>query len=85
MSATNQRHIIVDREAGVLDSLQQSREATSGNYLAVFVLALASFGINLVGLLACGVGMLFSIPLGVLLLAVAYCGMTGQLTERQSS
>lgn len=76
-------YVIVDRNAGVLDSLQQAREATSGNYMAVFVLALASFGINLLGLLACGVGMLFSIPLGVLLLAVAYCGMTGQLADRK--
>ncbi len=78
-------YVIVDRNVGVLDALQQSREATSGNYMAVFVLALASFGINLLGLLACGIGLLFSIPLGTLLLAVAYCGMTGQLADRQAA
>jgi hypothetical protein len=77
-------YIIVDRNTGVLDSLQQAREITSGNFMAVFVLGLASFGINLLGLLACGVGMLFSIPLGILLFAVAYCGMTGQLATRRA-
>ncbi|HEY3963995.1 MAG TPA: hypothetical protein VGM05_05515 [Planctomycetaceae bacterium] len=77
-------YVIADRNVGVLDALQQAKEATSGNYMAVFVLALASFGITLLGLLACGIGLLFSAPLTTLLLAVAYCGMTGQLAERRS-
>jgi hypothetical protein len=39
-------------------------------------------GINILGFLALCVGLLFTIPLTTLMLAVAYCQMTGQRTAR---
>jgi hypothetical protein len=78
-------YVIVDRNSGVIDSLQESREATSGNFLAVFLLALAGFGINLLGVCpGLFIGLLFTMPLTTLMLAVAYCGMTGQLETGES-
>lgn len=78
-------YVIIDRNVGVFESYRLAHEATSGNYMSVFVLGLAAVGISLAGLLACGVGLIFAAPLTSLLFAVAYCGMTGQLGSRQES
>lgn len=77
-------YVIVDRDTGVIESLRLAQELTSGNYMAVFVLFLASLGIGLLGILGCGVGLLFAIPLVELLFAVAYCGMNGQAPVQRS-
>lgn len=76
-------YVIVDRDAGIFEALQDCGRATANNYLAVVGLALAGIGLNLLGLLACGIGMLFTMPFIRLIFAVAYCGMTGQLTLRR--
>ena len=73
-------YVIVDRNTGVIESLRQAHEVTTGNYLAVFVLYLAGMGILLLGIFpGLCIGMLFTAPLFSLLWAVAYCGMNGQL------
>lgn len=82
-------YVIVDRNVGVIESLRQSRELTTGNYLAPFVLFLAGMGIGLAGLLALCIGLFPAIPFVALIFAVAYCGMSGQLAtapvERKSA
>ena len=75
-------YVIVDRDVGVIESFRRSRELTSGNYLAILVLALAAFGINMLGSMACYIGLIFTTPFANLLFAVAYCMMTGQITPR---
>lgn len=77
-------YVIVDSDVGVVESLRRSRELTSGNYLACFVLGLAMIGAVLVGFLALCVGAIFAIPLAWLVFAVAYCGMSGQLAMRRA-
>jgi hypothetical protein len=78
-------YVIVDHNVGVIESFKRSAELTSGNYGACFIIALATLGINLLGLLAICVGLLFSIPLTVLMFTVAYCLMSGQhVAIRQS-
>jgi len=78
-------YVIVDRDAGVIDALTRAREVTQGNYLVVVALFLAGMGITLLGIFpGCGIGLLFTAPLSLLLWAVAYCGMSGQLAPRQS-
>ena len=72
--------VIVDQNAGVLESFRKSRELSSGNLLAIFVLGLAMLGINMLAQLACYIGMIFTIPFGSLIFAVAYCRMNGQAT-----
>lgn len=43
--------VIVDRDSGVIDSLQLAHEVTTGNYFAVFVLFLAGIGCQILGVL----------------------------------
>jgi DNA-directed RNA polymerase subunit M/transcription elongation factor TFIIS len=76
-------YIIVDRNVGVIESLQQAREITAENYMAVFLLALAGIGINLLGMLAICFGLIFTVPFTFLMFGVAYCSMTGQLATAQ--
>jgi uncharacterized membrane protein len=71
-------YLIVDRDLAVIESLRRSTELTSGNYGATFLLGLAFFGMVLVGVLALCVGVIFAVPLGSLMFAVAYCLMSGQ-------
>jgi predicted RNA-binding Zn-ribbon protein involved in translation (DUF1610 family) len=72
-------YVIVDRDTGVIESLRLASEITTGNYMAAFILSLASMGLALLGMAALCVGWIFTIPLAELLFAVAYCGMNGQL------
>jgi uncharacterized membrane protein len=73
-------YVIVDKDTGVVEAFRKSQELTTGNLLAIFVLGLAVMGINMLGQMACYVGMLFSIPLGALIFTVAYCRMSRQAT-----
>lgn len=76
-------YVIVDRDVGVIESLRQSRELTSGYYLVPFVLFLAAMGVILAGFIAVCVGLIFAIPFAAVIWPVAYCGMVGQLAMRQ--
>jgi uncharacterized membrane protein len=71
-------YVIVDRNTGIVESFEKSRGLTGGNLLAIFILGLAAMGINMLGQMACYVGMIFSVPLTALIFAVAYCRMSGQ-------
>jgi uncharacterized membrane protein len=77
-------YLIVDRNAGVIDSMNLSSEVTKGNKFVLFVLAiLAALGTGLVTLLTCGIGFFAAMPFLALLYAVAYLSMTGQPTAEQ--
>lgn len=73
-------YVLVDRNCGAVDSLTGAKEITTGNLLALFVLGLAAFGIQLLGFIACIVGLIFTTPLLFLLQAVSYVMMSGQVT-----
>lgn len=72
--------LIIDRDAGIIDSLQQSREIMRGNKLTLFVMGLSWMGLGILGLLACGIGLLFVMPFIALMYPVFYLGVTGQPT-----
>lgn len=72
--------IIIDRDAGAIESLRLSSRITYGNKANLFLLGLAMFGIGVLGVLALCVGMFFATALNFLMLAVAYLAMTGQRT-----
>jgi predicted RNA-binding Zn-ribbon protein involved in translation (DUF1610 family) len=76
-------YAIVDRNAGAIESFRISRELTAGNLLALFVLSLAAFGLQMLGNIACYVGLLFTTPFMLLMFAVAYCAMSGQPTAER--
>jgi len=71
-------YLVVDRGAGVMESLRLSLEVTRGNEGNIFVIGFMTGLINLAGALACGVGLIFTIPFTALLFPVMYLALTGQ-------
>jgi hypothetical protein len=75
--------MIIDRNAGVIDSLGLSWEATRGGAGTLIVVYAFLVMICLLGLLACFVGLLFAAPFAYLMLAVTYLSLTGQPIGRK--
>jgi uncharacterized membrane protein len=71
-------YLIIDRDVGALDALQISFRITRGHVGMLFVLTILAGLINFCGMMACGVGMLFTTPYILLLMAVAYLALSGQ-------
>jgi hypothetical protein len=65
-------YLILDRNAGVLESLRGSWRLTRGRVTTVFLMYLAHVAINLAGGLAFCVGLFFTLPLTGLLLVTTY-------------
>ncbi|MBX7255506.1 MAG: hypothetical protein K1Y02_04005 [Candidatus Hydrogenedentes bacterium] len=61
-----------DQKLEPLPALQASMKRVMDNLVQWIVLFLAIIGFNIVGVLACGVGVLISAPLSIIMLAVAY-------------
>jgi len=74
------QYVIVDDSSPPQSALSRAKDLTEGNWGAVFLLALASIGFNILGALACLVGLLFTVPLTILMFSVAYCRMAGHRT-----
>jgi len=70
--------IVQQPELGGVDSLKRSAEITKGYRWQLFGLALLLLLINLVGLLACGVGILFTYGISAIAIAYAYKTLSGQ-------
>lgn len=73
-------YVLVDRDPPGVGCLSQAKELTDGRWGQLVIIGLAAWGVQIVGQLACGIGLLFSTPLLGLFGAVAYCRMTGQAT-----
>jgi uncharacterized membrane protein len=73
-------YVIIDRDEGALDALRISAQITRGHLGTIFVLYLLMFAINFGGVLACFIGLIFTAPFTVLMLAVTYLALTGQPT-----
>ena len=71
--------LIVDRKTGVFDSFPLSHEMGLANLGSSSVLLLASLGIFILGLLSCGVGLLFTSAYTSVMWATAYLMMTGEI------
>ena len=71
-------YMILDHNAGAVDSLRFSWQATRGRVGTLSVVYTMLCVINLGGLLACFVGLLFTVPFTGLMLAVTYLSLTGQ-------
>jgi phage FluMu protein Com len=70
--------LIVDRNAGIIESLALSKEITTGNKLTMFVLGILAVLIVMAGMLVCCVGMLVSAAYIMVLWSVTYLAMSGQ-------
>jgi hypothetical protein len=73
-------YLIIERKQGATQALGTSYNLTDGSKLNLFVLAIAAFGVSLLGLLACCVGIFPAIGFVNLMWAVAYLAMSGQPT-----
>lgn len=63
---------VVDRNEDAITAIKSSFRAISSNAGQLFVLALALFGINIVGAIPCGLGLLVTIPITVIASTYAY-------------
>jgi uncharacterized membrane protein len=74
---------IVDQESGSIESISQSWTITRGNFWALLGLFLVLLGINILGAMALFVGLLFTYPLSILILMVAYRQMVNNYTDEE--
>jgi uncharacterized membrane protein len=70
-------YFIIDKKCGVMESLRQSTALTTGVKMDLFVLGLAIIGINLLGAIALGVGLLVTVPLSWLAFGYVYRKLQG--------
>lgn len=63
---------VVDRNDDAITAVKSSMRAVSSNAGTLILLALALFGINLVGLIPCGLGLLVTIPVTIITSTYAY-------------
>jgi len=73
-------YVLVDTDPPGVDCLGRAREITRGTWLTIIAIYFVTVGVNMLGTLACCVGLIFTIPLSLLFYTVAYCRMTGQVT-----
>lgn len=71
-------YFIIDRNCGVFESFQLAGTHAAGNRGNVFLLGLIAMGLMVLGMLACGVGILVAGPLVMMMFTIAYLMMTGQ-------
>ena len=65
-------YIVIDRPLGPVESLKESWRITKGNKWRIFLFGLALLGVNILGLLAIGIGVLISVPITLLAVVHAY-------------
>jgi Protein of unknown function (DUF975) len=65
-------YLIVDRDMGPVEAIKKSGQMTRGVWWNLFLFWLAVFGINLVGAILCGVGLLFTVPWTFVAIAYVY-------------
>jgi uncharacterized membrane protein len=70
--------IVENPSLGVGDALKRAQEMTKGRLGELFVFGLALFGINLVGALLCGVGLLFTYGITAVAVGYAYRTLSGE-------
>lgn len=70
-------YFLLDRDLGPMEAIKEAGKASEGKRWQLFLLYAACFLANIVGLLLLGVGMLVTVPLTLLVLAVAYRKITG--------
>jgi uncharacterized membrane protein len=64
--------VIVDKKAGPLDAIQQSWDISRGHTMDLLLLFITLVGLNLLGLICLGVGLLATVPMSGLALAHIY-------------
>ncbi|MBL0887888.1 hypothetical protein [Myceligenerans indicum] len=68
---------VIDKNQNAWEAFTASFRLVGKNFGAVFLLELALFGINILGLIPCGLGLLITIPLSYIALSFAYRRLVG--------
>lgn len=68
-----------DKNLGPIEALKAAAKASEGHRWDLFLLYMSCFGLNLLGILLLGFGLLFTVPLTVIALAIAYRRLTGDV------
>jgi uncharacterized membrane protein len=69
---------IVDKEHGIMESIEQSAAITKAQKWDLFAFGVALFFFNLAGALALGIGLLITIPVSLLAMAFVYRRISGE-------
>lgn len=64
--------LIVEDDAGIIESLQRSWEITRGQEMSLFILMLAMIGICILGLILLGIGIFVAMPLIYMMYAYVF-------------
>lgn len=72
-------YFVLDKKLRVFESFNDSPQYTKINIANSFIIFLMGAGINLLGVLACCIGVIASMPLVIMLTSASYLAMTGQL------
>jgi uncharacterized membrane protein len=70
--------IVENPTLGPTDALKRASELTKGRIGELFVFGLALFGINLIGAILCGIGLLFTYGITAVAVAYAYRTLNGE-------
>lgn len=65
-------YLVIDKNLGPIEAIQESRRITKGHLGKLFIFALALIGINILGAICLGVGLLVSMPVSSLAIVQAY-------------
>ena len=76
-------YLILDRDAGITESLSMSKDIMVGNKLTLFLINLLLFLIVIVSIIPCGLGLLAAAPFAALIKPIVYLAVTGQATADQ--
>lgn len=68
---------VIDRNQDAVTAIKSSFNAVKSNAGTLFLLALALFGINIVGALLCLIGLLVTVPVSIIAVTYAYRVTTG--------
>ncbi len=72
MGMSQARYFVIDKDTGVMESINRSWEITRGSRLNLFGLYIVSVLVVLLGLICVGVGLLFAIPTVMFAMAHVY-------------
>jgi len=70
-------YFIVDKKMGSIEAIKASWAATSGSFWNLFLFALLCLGVNILGLMALGIGLLLTLPTTMMAIAYVYCKLSG--------
>ena len=76
-------YLIVDRNMGLGEAIPNSIAIGSKNALLAIPLFIVAGIASMSGIIACGIGILATLPIGQMMIASAYLNMSGQLKPRQ--